>query len=111
MASEYKYCFTKKAEADLDAILSYMVNDLCNAKAAKDFYNKIFGQLNNVCRFPDSGVLVDSEYLADKSIRRLLVDNYTVYYKCDDEACVIYIVRLIYSRRNFNEIVNTLDLW
>ncbi|MCD8040133.1 MAG: type II toxin-antitoxin system RelE/ParE family toxin [Clostridia bacterium] len=109
MDSEYKYRFTDKAVSDLDEILSYITNELCNAKAAKDLYSEIFEQIDNVCQFPESGTLIENEYLADKTIRRFLVDNYTVYYKRDDEAAIIYIVRLAYSRRNLNEIIKTLN--
>ena len=37
MASEYQYRFTKKAEADLDEILSYISVELSNPDAAASF--------------------------------------------------------------------------
>lgn len=108
MESEYGYRFTEKAEGDLEEILAYISKELCNLQAARELGRKIFEQIDNACKFPDSGLVVENEFLRDKTVRRLLADNYSIYYKAVSEERTVYIIRIIYSRRNLDEILKTL---
>lgn len=105
MASEYAYCFTEKAEQDLDEILRYIAVDLDNPIAAKGFFEKVFDKIDTVRCFPESGALVDNEFLADKAVRKLLVDHYVIYYKVFYDQKMLYIVRIAYGKRNLDEIL------
>lgn len=104
MAVNYSFKFTDKAEEDLNGILQYISDDLSNPTAASVLAQKIFECIDNVKTFPESGLLVDNEFLTDKTIRRVLVDNYSIYYKADDNKKLIYIVRLVYSKRDMSEL-------
>lgn len=108
MAVNFSFKFTEVAENDLNSILQYISEDLSNISAAQNLYQKIFQSIDNIRSFPDSGLFVKNEYLQDKTIRRVLVENYTIYYKTDDDNKTIYIIRIVYSRQNFNEVVKTL---
>lgn len=108
MAVNYSFKFTETAEEDLNNILQYISDDLCNPKAAIVLSQKIFDCIDNVKSFPELGLIVENEFLTDKSLRRVFVENYSVYYKADDENQLIYIVRLVYSKRNFEEIAKTI---
>ena len=55
--------------------------------------------------FPESGALVSNDYLADKTIRKMIVDHYVVYYKAHHEEKMISIVRVVYGKRNLDEIL------
>jgi plasmid stabilization system protein ParE len=57
--------------------------------------------------FPESGAPVDNEFLADKTVRKLSVDNYVIYYKAHYEEKVISIIRIVYAKRNLDEILKT----
>ncbi len=108
MAVEYSFKFTEKAEEDLDDILKYISEELSNPSAASGLAQKIFECIDNVRAFPESGLLVENEFLSDKTLRRVLVENYSVYYKFDDNDKMIYIIRLVYSRRDMNELFKQL---
>lgn len=108
MAVEYSFIFTEKAEKDLDDILHYISEDLSNPSAARVLAQRIFECIDNVRAFPESGLLVENEFLSDKTIRRVLVENYSVYYKSDYNDKMIYVIRLVYSRRDFNEIAKSI---
>lgn len=41
MASKFGYRLTKRAESDLDGIVSYIAIDLANPQAASDFVDKL----------------------------------------------------------------------
>jgi plasmid stabilization system protein ParE len=108
MVCKYSYRFTEKAEQDFDEILRYISIDLVNPTAAQNLGRKIFEKIDMVRVFPDSGAPVDNEFLADKTIRKLLVDNYVVYYKVHYDEKVISIIRIIFGKRNLEEILKTM---
>ena len=108
MESKYSYRFTKKAEQDLDEILNYVSVDLVNPAAAQNLGRKIFEKIDMIRMFSDSGAPVDNEFLADKTVRKLSVDNYVIYYKTYYEEKVISIIRIVYGKRNLDEILKTM---
>ena len=110
MASEFGYKLTDKAEADLDGIVSYISVQLDNKQAAADFLDKLQAAVNEACAFPESGAPVDNEFLQYKTIRRKTVGSYIMYYFPDMKAETIYILRIIYGRRNLDEILREMSL-
>lgn len=108
MEVNYSYKFTEKAEEDLDAALRYIAEELNNPSAASNLAKSVFKSIDAVLVCPDMGKLVVNEYLSDKTIRRLLIDNYVLYYKVLIEEKTIYIVRFVYGKRNLDEITKTL---
>ena len=109
MAFKYAYRFTEKAETDLTEILRYINDELSNPSAAQDLGRKIFESIDNVRNFPQSGSVVDNSFLADKSVRRIVVDNYIVYYKASENEKTIYIIRIVYGKRNLDEIYREIN--
>ena len=107
MAYNFSYRFTEKAEQDLDEILRYISVDLVNPAAAQNLGRKVFEKIDIVRTFPESGSPVDNEFLADKTVRKLSVENYVIYYKAHYEEKVISIIRIVYGKRNLDEILKT----
>lgn len=108
MECKYSYRFTEKAEQDFDEILRYISVDLANPTAAQNLGRKMFEQIDVVRAFPDSGAPVDNEFLSDKSVRKLLVDNYIIYYKAHYDEKIISVIRIVYGKRNLDEILKTM---
>ncbi len=102
----YKYTITYAAELDLNEILDYISNKLCNKTAAKDFYNELINSIAIVCDFPQSGILLDNSIIKDDSIRKIFVGQYIVYYKLDNNEIVI--LRIIYGKSSLDEIIKQL---
>ena len=109
MSSNYQYHFTKKAETDLDEILSYISIELSNPDAAASFLKDLQTVLTSICSVPKIGRIVESEFLPDKEIRKALVGNYVLYYLPDTEEKSIYVLRILYSRRNLDELVREIN--
>lgn len=105
---DYKYYFTQKAADDVEEILDYVSVELGSLAAARNLYSDIFKNIEELKSFPDMGMPVDNEYLSDKSVRRLLVENYTVFYKVFNSERKIYVLRVVYSKRNLNEILSSI---
>lgn len=108
MAFEYSYSFTEKAMRDFDEILHYISVELANPTSAKILGKKIFEKIDNVRSFPESGALVDNEFLTDKTVRKLLVENFIVYYKANHDEKNITVIRIIYAKRNLDEILRNI---
>lgn len=58
-----------------------------------------------VCKRPETGRLVENEFLRINDVWRFLVKNYIAYYLVDDKNEKIVILRFVYSGRNQDKIV------
>lgn len=70
MASKFNYWLTKKAEYDLDEIVSYFAIDLANHQSASDFISNILNNIYQIRIFQESGSLVQNEFLQVDNIRK-----------------------------------------
>ena len=109
MASKYRYQLTQNAVNDLDDIVNYIVHSLGNPQAASDFMDSLQKVIEKTCSFPESGPMVENEFLTNIGVRKKLVDNYIMYYLPDDDAEIIRVLRVVYGRRNMNQILKKLD--
>lgn len=110
MASDFAYQLTEKAEADLEEIVSYIAIQLENSQAAAGFLNALQNAIQEACSFPESGTLVVNDFLPQKTIRKKLVGNYIMYYFPNVNMETIYILRILYGRRNLDEILREMNL-
>lgn len=110
MVSKFGYRLTKRAESDLDGIVSYIAVFLANPQAASDFVDKLQDNIEEARAFPESGSLVHNEFLQLESVRKKMVGNYIMYYLPDMGEEIIYVLRLVYRKRNMDEILKKLDI-
>lgn len=110
MASKFRYRLTQKAEFDLDEIVSYIAVELSNPPAASDFVNKLQENIEEARNFPESGSLIYNDFLQAENVRKKLVGNCIMYYFPDTGEKIIYILRIVYSKRNMDEILKKLDV-
>lgn len=110
MASKFGYQLTKRAKSDLDGIVSYIAIDLANPQAASDFVDKLQDNIKEARVFPESGSLVDNEFLQLKNVRKKLIGNYIMYYLPNTVEKIIIILRIVYGKQNITEIHIKLDI-
>lgn len=104
MADKYSYRITPLAEEDIDGVLAYIANNLCNTKAAKDLLNKIDSAIDNICNFPYSFADCSCYLIADDKIRHIPVDNYVLIYEITEYDKEIRILRFRYAKMNLRNI-------
>ena len=80
-------------------------------KSASDFVDKLQDNIEETRAFPESGSLVHNEFLQVENVRKKLVENYIMYYLPDMGEKIIYILRIVYGKRNMDEILKKLDIW
>ena len=105
---KYDYVLTEMAEGDIDEILSYIKDELFNPVAASDFLKELEKKTEEICNNPGKGRIVENEFLKRDDIRRFIVKNYIAYYVIDEEKTEIVILRVIYNKRDQDDIVKEL---
>lgn len=103
MPDKYSLHIYPLAQADMIQIFDYIANDLANPSAAIEQINDFENAFKNVCIFPESCPLVKNEFVKDKTLRKLIVNNYIAFYRVRDDE--IQVVRVLYGMRKFEELL------
>lgn len=91
------------ARLDMEQIFNYIAVELCNPTAAIGLINDFEKALENVCTFPEKCPFINNEYVKDKSLRKLVVNNYIAFYRIRDNE--IQVVRVLYGMRNYETLL------
>ena len=84
---------------------SHISDTLNNPEAASDLADELEEQLEKICKRPETGKIVENEFLKRNDVWRFLVKNYIAYYLIDDVNRQIVILRFVYSGRDQDKIV------
>lgn len=105
MPQKYKLLISGDARRDLDEIFEYIAEELANPSAAVRLIDKIRSALDNVRAFPDSCPKINNELVRNQNLRKLIVDNYIVFYEIDNEQEQIVVIRVMYGMQNFFDVL------
>lgn len=105
MASRFSFELSENARNDLDDIVSYISVSLSNPVAATHFIEEFQNAMEEVRDFPESWSLVENEFVVGLGVRKKIVSNYIMYYLPISEEEKIYVVRIVYEKRNMSEIL------
>jgi toxin ParE1/3/4 len=86
MANNYTIKMTPKAADDLDSIYRYILEELFAASAATNILERIEKEIIRLREFPFSCNYVADGFLRNKGYRKLIVDNYIVFYLIDEKS-------------------------
>lgn len=103
----YQIHITKKAEQDLEGAADYIEFTLLNPDAADALLDKAEEKINSLSYMPQTHQLVDDPVLAAWEIRFILVNNYIAFFIIDKQAKIVHIVRFLYQKRNWIQILKT----
>lgn len=78
--------------------------------ASKKVYNVIFTEdaaddLDGIYLYPFSANLVLDEVLQEKGYRKLVIDNYLVFYLVDECEKSVILVRILYGAKNYEQLL------
>jgi addiction module RelE/StbE family toxin len=99
--SRYKIEIAEPAENDLYELSNYIAKELLEPDIALRLVDKIGYEIIKLEDMPLRNGLVIDERLAFQGIRRIIVDNYTVFYVVEEEYEIVTIIRILYSRRDW----------
>ena len=97
--------FTEPAEYDLLDIEYYIFVDLCNPQAAQRISDGILGAAGKLEEYPEGHPLVGDELLGRMGIRITYFDNYNIFYYYDMQNDVVYIIRVLYNKADWQNIL------
>ena len=92
---EYPVNITDKALNDMNGIYEYIAVNLQSPENAMGQYNRIADSILKLGFFSEKFRLVDFEPERSQGLRRMLVDNYSVFYVFKEE--VVAVTRVLYS--------------
>lgn len=99
--NSYNLKFTPKAGKDLEQIYIYISEKLFNTPAANDLLEKTENGIKNLKDFPYSGSFVSDESLKNKGYRKLIIENYIIFYLINEPDKQVVIMRILYGAQNY----------
>jgi len=103
--SSFHLKFTAIAYDDLEQIYSYISKKLLAETAADNLLEKIESSIMRLKKFPYSGSLVSDEPLRKRGYRKLIIDNYIVFYLVNEMDKQAVIMRILYGAQNYQNIL------
>ncbi|MDE6658635.1 MAG: type II toxin-antitoxin system RelE/ParE family toxin [Eubacterium sp.] len=99
----YKLEFLPVAKNDMLEIVKYISDELKNPAAASKLAEKFISSAEKVCDFPYLNHVYTPLKPLGLEYRRIIVNNYLMFYTVDEETKKVTIMRVIYARRNIGE--------
>ena len=97
--AKYKIEYSKESKQDLIGIKQYIKYNLQEPETAQKLISKIRNKINNLKNNPEIYSVIDDDLIKKIEIRKLMVDNYIVFYRIKKDN--IEIARIMYERRNW----------
>jgi addiction module RelE/StbE family toxin len=101
----YRLTFSKLFKRDVDSSYNYIKNKLEAPMAADNLIKEIIETLNKIKENPDIRPLVQDKYLASLGYRLKNIKNYVIFYIIDNDNRHIKIIRFLYNKRNWINIL------
>ena len=86
---QYTVEITDEALADMEQIYNHIAYVLLAPENAMGQYNRIADEILTLDTFPERFRIMDSEPEKRMELRRMLVDNYSVFYTIRDERVIV----------------------
>ena len=96
---EYNIEYSKEAKQDLIGIKRYIKYNLQEPNTAQKLISKIKMEIDQLKNNPTIYAIIEDELIRKLEIRKLIVNNYIVFYRIKNEN--VQIVRIMYGRRNW----------
>ena len=96
---KYNIEYSKESKQDLIGIKQDIKYNLQEPETANKLISKIRKEINALKDNSEIYAIIDDDIIKKLEIRKLIVDNYIVFYRIKDNN--IQIVRVMYGRRNW----------
>ena len=96
----YDIVMTDDAIRDLKDLRDYISEVLLVPDTALSYIRSIREEISKLAQMPDRIKPIDSEPWHSIGIRRILANNHYVYFRIDEEGGRVYVLNVIYDRRD-----------
>ncbi len=100
-SEKYAVTLTDEAENDIDGILKYLTTEFDSKDAAKSFMSELNNCLEVLSHFPKAFPLCEGLGLSVRNYRKAKVKEYVLLYKFEDSSGEVFVMRVIYARRDY----------
>lgn len=104
--SKWTVRYTKSAYAELDTIYIYIAQQLLEPEISANQVKRIISAIGNLDEMPHRNPLYPKEPWRGFGLRKLLIDNYIVFYITDDEKEEVIVMHIFYGGRDIANILN-----
>ena len=108
--SAYKIVITPDAEADLIDLRDYISNVLLARDTARNYIRRIRKEIGTLSEMPARNRLVDDEPWHTYGVRWMIVNNFYVYYRVDESARNVFVLNIVYARRDQLRVLNQIRM-
>lgn len=98
-----KIHYSPESRRDLDDIWDYIVSELQNRSAAERVINRIIDAVDPLKNFAEMGTPLSSIADIGTDYRFLIIGNYMVFYRVQDND--VYIDRVLYGRSDYMSVL------
>lgn len=98
---DYRVDISEPAEKDLMGIVRYINSQLSAPGAALKIMEDFEKALTSLSKFPQRCPMVVDEGLAKIGYRKLIVNNYIVFFSINEKAMIVDVERILYYRRDW----------
>lgn len=103
----YSIQIAKSAENDLREALDYVEYVLKSPQAADELLEDFYECVLKLQSYPERHALVDDTVLKAWGVRFIPVKKYLVFYMVNSKEQVVYVVRFLYGKRNWINILKS----
>jgi len=97
----YRIELTLSAKRDMRETYSYIANTLKEPNIAGKLLDKMAAEIAKLKTMPKRHGLERDEKLKRRNLRKLIVDNYLIFYTVHEKSTTVFIVRILYARRDW----------
>ena len=108
--NEYEVRVTRRALEQMKEIVHYISNALMALDAADNLLDKMKAEITKLSSFPKKQALIDEEPWRTEGVRKIVVNNFLIYYWVDDENNRVQVTAVIYSRRDQIRQLSNMDM-
>ena len=100
MMDKYEILMTTDAADDLIELRDYIADVLLAPDTALAYIRTVREKIGTLSVLPERNKCVDEEPWRSRGIRKMMVKNFIVYYRIETSAKQIYILNIIYAKRD-----------
>ncbi len=105
----YEIIMTPDATTDLVELRNYIANVLLVPDLACSYIRTIRTEISKLAKMPQRISPVSEEPWHSRGIRKIIVKNFYVYYQIDENTERVYILNVIYQKRNLLKMLAEMD--
>ena len=105
MSSKWAVVHTPEFEQELKDIYSYIANTLLVPDTAKKQVLRIFDVVESLDTMPLALPLYNKEPWSSKGLRKIVVDNFIIFFMPNEKTKEVYILHIFYGGRNIDELL------